>query len=182
MKAINDSDVLADPVDYQLVYEDHGTGGDHNVSVWLPIPPEGYAALGMVARTGYGNEPPLTAIACVKKTWLTPGLVGGWFWDDSGSGGSQNFGGWYVSAPVSPIEDMKALLPTGGTFISRHDSNYEAPPATHPCLWVFNVVLPVMIDTYDVWNAPELTGPMAVSSTTTGATDGTTWTARSRSQ
>jgi hypothetical protein len=161
VKAINGSDALADPIDYQLAYEDHGTGGNHDVSVWKPIAPEGYAALGMVARTGYGNKPDLTDITCVKKTLLTPGVAGAWFWDDSSSGGSQNFGGWYVMTPANPIEDMKALLPTGGTFVSRHDSNYQSPPATHDCMWVFNVILPVATDIYDVWNKPELTGPEA---------------------
>jgi hypothetical protein len=161
VKAINGSDALADPLDYQLAYEDRGTGGDHNVSVWKPVPPQGYAALGMVARTDYGNKPALSNIACVKKTLLTPGLCGSWFWDDSNSGGSQNFGGWYVAPPNYPIEDMKALLPTGGTFISRHDSSYESPPATHDCMWVFNITLPLVTDTFDVWNGPQLTGPMA---------------------
>ncbi len=161
VKTVNGSDALADPVDYQLAYEDRGTGGDHNVSVWKPIAPAGYAALGMVARTGYGNKPSTTDIACVKKTLLTPGICGSWFWDDSNSGGSQNFGGWYVDPPNFPIEDMKALLPTGGTFISRHDSSYESPPSTHDCLWVFNIDLPLVTDSFDVWNRPQLTGPMA---------------------
>lgn len=159
VKAINGSDALADPVDY--IERWHAPGNWlYDAWVWEPVPPAGYAALGMVA-TKTSQKPELSAIACVKKSLLTPGLPGDQFWDDHDSGASTNFGGYYVAPPNYPVEEMKALIPTGGTFISRHDDGYRSPPATHPCMWVFNVVLPVMWDYYDVWNAPELTQPSA---------------------
>ena len=57
------------PIDYQLIYRNNTTAGTWKYSLWKPIPPTGYVALGHVANKGYGK--PATGqnapIRCVPK-------------------------------------------------------------------------------------------------------------------
>lgn len=89
--------ILAPPLDYECVWTDKGSGAMFNGSVWRPIPPPGYVALGHVVGgdkgDGYtGPERPLTALvdiynggehantiqllhsAISKAGWNKPGL------------------------------------------------------------------------------------------------------------
>ncbi|WP_434419346.1 Vps62-related protein [Nannocystis pusilla] len=89
--------ILAPPLDYECVWTDKGSGAMFNGSVWRPIPPPGYVALGHVVGgdkgDGYtGPERPLAALvdiysggehantiqllhsAISKAGWNKPGL------------------------------------------------------------------------------------------------------------
>lgn len=55
------------PTDYKWVYDDKGSGADKDISVWKPIAPEGYVAVGHVASTWNRVKPPLTQMLCVPK-------------------------------------------------------------------------------------------------------------------
>ena len=57
------------PVDYKLIYKNNTTSGSWEYSLWEPIPPSGYVALGHVANIGFqkpktGQEAP---VRCVPK-------------------------------------------------------------------------------------------------------------------
>src|SRR5262245_15647672 len=57
------TDMFAHPTDYQLLWKDQGSGADRNGSLWRPIPPAGFVALGDVVwgNTGTGwHKPPTT--------------------------------------------------------------------------------------------------------------------------
>ncbi|MEV7190084.1 Vps62-related protein [Kitasatospora sp. NPDC093102] len=58
---------LARPVDYEEVWNDQGSYGYHRGSVWRPVAPEGYVALGCVAPVYSYDKPPLDAIMCVRE-------------------------------------------------------------------------------------------------------------------
>lgn len=79
VKASPGSDALAPPVDYQLVWTDMGMDEDIRCSVWKPVPPnDNYAALGLVAQTGW-DKPSLDAVRCVKKSLTSVGMPGMWY-------------------------------------------------------------------------------------------------------
>ena len=41
--------LLAPPIDFKLIWDDRKTGGGSGVSIWQPIPPPSYVALGFLA-------------------------------------------------------------------------------------------------------------------------------------
>jgi hypothetical protein len=45
------------PIDYKLIYKNNRTIGTWKYSLWEPIPPAGYVALGHIANIGFGKPP-----------------------------------------------------------------------------------------------------------------------------
>eukprot|EP00850_Spirogloea_muscicola_P018627 SM000173S02996 [mRNA] locus=s173:28246:52241:- [translate_table: standard] len=54
------------PEGYKLVWRDTESGARERVTIWSPIPPEGYVSLGAVAVADYA-EPSRDAVACVRQ-------------------------------------------------------------------------------------------------------------------
>lgn len=65
VKAKNDSDALAEPVDYTLLFQTQNFPG----SLWIPVPPPGYKAMGIVAFAGAfaWDKPRLSDVVCVRE-------------------------------------------------------------------------------------------------------------------
>jgi hypothetical protein len=91
-----EGNTLARPVDYHWLWDDGGSGGEHDVSFWDPVPPSGYTCLGSVANPGYG-KPSTDLIRCVKSEYVLPANIG-WVWDDSGSGADNDITLWQANA------------------------------------------------------------------------------------
>ena len=108
---------LARPLGYTWVWNDKGSGGDHDIQVWEPIAPEGYTALGNVTTMNYGGAPSTDEIRCIHNSYLIDGSLQ-WLWDDSGSGSDYDFMAWNVVA-----QDANAITPT--TFISSRSYNQK---------------------------------------------------------
>ena len=106
-----DGELLAAPVDYYRTWGDWGSGGDHDVSFWQPIAPEGYTCLGNIAQRNY-DKPSTDLMRCIKSDVLLRGYAS-WVWDDSGSGADWDAGVW------TAMPHSSKGLPTGG-FISRN--------------------------------------------------------------
>lgn len=66
---------LSQPDDYELVWKDSGSGAYANGSIWRPIPPEGYVAMGLVCGTGH-DKPSRNAIRCVRADLIIASYVG----------------------------------------------------------------------------------------------------------
>lgn len=87
--AVNDdpSDpVFSAPTGYQIRWSTEGTGTDMEGSIWLPIAPLGYVAMGWVAQSGL-SEPSLPQYMCVREDFVE--VYSGpptFIWDDRGSG------------------------------------------------------------------------------------------------
>ncbi|KAK4167527.1 hypothetical protein QBC43DRAFT_142651 [Cladorrhinum sp. PSN259] len=87
---------VAEPVDYELLWSDTGSGAKEDVSVWRPVAPDGYVALGDVAWSGK-SRPALREVWCLRDdlvgqgvfrevpTWTTEGFelkaAAASFWD-----------------------------------------------------------------------------------------------------
>jgi len=60
-------DAIVYPTDYKLIWKDKGSGAKMDGSVWEPIPPKDYIALGHVAVTGH-KKPSVKDSACILNT------------------------------------------------------------------------------------------------------------------
>jgi hypothetical protein len=65
---------VASPIRYDLVWKDGKSGvlgSRSNLTIWKPVPPPGYVALGLVAR--YVSKPPSTnMVYCVHQSLCEP--------------------------------------------------------------------------------------------------------------
>ncbi|WP_435260545.1 Vps62-related protein [Streptomyces sp. 1222.5] len=112
--------VLAPPTDYREVWDDRGSGGDIDGSIWEPISPAGYTCLGAVATNGY-TKPSLNAIRCLRSDLTILGK-GSKVWDDAGSGADEDVSIWQADA-----RDYTGL--TSSTF---HASSSHSAPSSSP--------------------------------------------------
>ena len=113
-----DDDSLAPPVDYEMIWNDSGTGGVEDGSVWMPIPPNGYTAMGGVAQKGY-NKPAISRLRCVKHDLVTSGSIGVLIWRDVGSGAPRDVSIWSIIQPGSS---------TTGLFCPQPNYNPPSKP------------------------------------------------------
>lgn len=115
------------PVDYKRVWIDAGSGASKQGSIWQPIPPQGYVAMGCVAQTGY-NKPGPDAVRCVRKDLVTRGELSDAIWSDDGSGATED-----VSVHEVRIVDRRSTAPE--TFVTN---NKYSTPRSHSCAYVFS--------------------------------------------
>ncbi|WP_424356535.1 Vps62-related protein [Methanocella sp. MCL-LM] len=115
----NESDALAPPVDWVRMWAGHGYGGRPNMAFWMPVPPEGYVALGCVGAQGY-SMPEIPEFRCVRADLCTEGKEKSIIWNDYGSGESDDVTLWSVTP--DDARGVDAL-----TFWAHKD--YRAHPA-----------------------------------------------------
>jgi len=108
------SKALSPPTDYEKVWRDSNSGAAADCTVWRPIPPSGYVAMGLVCSNGR-DKPLLNAIRCVREDLVIATTVGHLIWDDKGSGARQNFSAWHIDPPQA-AEGEIYFAP--GTFFS----------------------------------------------------------------
>ncbi len=80
-----DNPILAAPVDYKLIWADHGSGANMDGAVWFPVPPSGYETLGFVTQHGY-DKPVISQMRCIRRDFVVPAQIGNLIWWDKGSG------------------------------------------------------------------------------------------------
>ncbi|KAK3984760.1 hypothetical protein QBC44DRAFT_9110 [Cladorrhinum sp. PSN332] len=118
---------VKEPTDYQLMWADNGSGAKQDGSIWRPVAPAGYVAVGDVAASGY-NKPDLTQVWCLRADLaLAGGFWAGSVWDDRGSGADMDGSFWEVLASV-PARTADAIPALAGTFVSNQ--GYGQPAAT----------------------------------------------------
>lgn len=93
---INESDALAPPVDWVCMWASHGSSTKLHTSFWMPVPPEGYVALGCVGVQGY-SKPELPEFRCVRADLCTEGTEKNIIWNDFGSGAPDDVTLWSVT-------------------------------------------------------------------------------------
>ncbi|MEZ4883180.1 MAG: Vps62-related protein [Chitinophagales bacterium] len=137
VRTSNDPTAIAYPKDYQRIYHDGGTGGDQDGSIWMPIAPQGYRALGMVGMNGHG-KPPTNAVVCVRTDLTTYASVGKRLFTDSGSGGDLDLS-VYAIQPPNVVQDSKESFVTSGSFAAH--ASYAALTNSEVC-YALKVTLP----------------------------------------
>jgi hypothetical protein len=86
VRSVNDPDntLLKPPIDYRLIWNDKGSGGDNDGSVWFPVPPDNFVSIGAVGQIGY-DKPSISSYRCVHSSVLQTSSAGVLIWSDGGS-------------------------------------------------------------------------------------------------
>ncbi len=111
---------LVHPTGYTMVYQDKGSGASMDGSFWMPIPPKGYVAMGLVCVEGY-DAPSTGMVVCLRDDLVTEATVGNLIWDDKKSGAKMDGGFWEINSAPGSIQT--------GVFAgaSSHDASNAAP-------------------------------------------------------
>lgn len=124
----NRASALARPVQFVPVWTDSGSGRSNDYSLWQPIPPTDYVALGYIARFNVSNyDPPsgaeIEGFRCVHKSLVTNGAnTGPQIWNDAGTRARQDGAIW----PIVPLDSTAGLA--SGTFLATDTHNQPQNP------------------------------------------------------
>ncbi|WP_085698058.1 Vps62-related protein [Pseudomonas sp. B26(2017)] len=140
---------LSRPDDYQLVWNDIGSNANGDCSVWRPIPPQGYVALGLVCSNDR-SKPSFNAVRCVRTDLVIAASTGDLIWSDKGSGADRDFSAWSVKPPAAPAGEIY-FAP--GTFIGE---NGYGKPASPIIAYALRMQIPLQVESPPA--APVLTG------------------------
>lgn len=129
---------LANPIDYEKVWDDKGTGAKYKGCIWRPIAPDGYVALGCVTAKDSYDKPGLDAVTCVRED-LTFGSNAKWVYSDKGAGGKYDLSVWRNVVPPSYVDNTEGLtraLIAANTFaaIQSYDQPQWLPEMRVLCL------------------------------------------------
>lgn len=111
----NKAGALVPPTDFRQVWNDRLSSMKWNASIWEPIPPPGYRALGCVAIRSHSDKPAADIVQCVKSEYTTKSSWK-WIWNNEGS-----------SSKV-PVSIWKAVMSANGqgveamSSVPRHDN------------------------------------------------------------
>ncbi|MCK9171601.1 MAG: Vps62-related protein [Treponema sp.] len=142
LKDISDAqNILAAPTDYKYIWNDSGSDADDDGSVWLPVAPDGYVAMGVVVNSGH-SKPSTNIIRCVKKEYVVDGQVGNKIYYDKGTDSDDNLGTWELTGSdnVQVADGQMFILP--GTSVAA--PSYDSSDVDSSLLHVFLVDLPVV--------------------------------------
>jgi hypothetical protein len=117
VKAIDDDPdrpLLKPPIAFNQVWNDKGSGGDHDGSIWYPVPPDGYVSLGFVANGGY-HPPTIPNYACLRRDLVEIAQVGNQIWTDEGSGAHDDVALWQVLGLAGAFVAQGNYAPYSGT-------------------------------------------------------------------
>ncbi|WP_262140468.1 Vps62-related protein [Pseudomonas sp. Marseille-Q5117] len=91
---------LRRPDDYELIWKDSGSGSKRDLSIWRPLPPAGYVALGSVCSNDH-EKPSLNAVRCVRADLVIGSNSSDLIWDDKGSKARQRVSTWSAVPPTA---------------------------------------------------------------------------------
>lgn len=118
---------LSRPDDFERVWTDSGSGATTDASIWRPIPPAGYVALGLVCSNDPGKPSP-NAVRCVRADLVIAATVSDLIWNDKGSGARQNFSAWDIDPPTAAAGEIY-FAP--GTFFGVQSHTKPATPLAY---------------------------------------------------
>jgi len=114
--------LLEFPLDYKLVWHNNTLKcGYGDISIWKPIPPPGYQALGYVTEYGKRTKPHLNQVCCVNEQILKKGKIftKEHLWTSKTTGASKNLSVWLT------CDDKDHFV---NTFVVNTGRNYTKPP------------------------------------------------------
>lgn len=146
---------LSRPDDFEEVWKDEGSRANQDGSIWRPIPPEGYVALGLVCSNDH-EKPSLNAVRCVRADLVVSASVGSLIWNDLGSHAEQDFSAWSIHPPYAAAGQIY-FAP--GTFVGY---NGHFRPASDLPAYSLRMQIPLQISSPAA--TPVLTGDAQPSS------------------
>ncbi|MBC8997478.1 Vps62-related protein [Pseudomonas sp. N40(2020)] len=116
---------LCRPDDYQLIWKDSGSGSKRDLSIWKPIPPDGYVALGSVCSSDH-EKPSFNAVRCVREDLVIASSGTEPVWNDKSSGARQSVSVWTAVPPAAASGEIH-LAPGTFTGFSGYSRPANAP-------------------------------------------------------
>ncbi|WP_339544923.1 Vps62-related protein [Pseudomonas sp. RA_35y_Pfl2_P32] len=109
----NQDKALSKPDDFEQVWKDKGSGAKTDCSIWRPVAPQGYVALGLVCADGL-DKPSVNSVRCVRADLVVAASIDTMIWSDKGSRAKQDFSAWNVLPPAAAAGEIH-FAP--GTFV-----------------------------------------------------------------
>ena len=131
------SGALAKPTGYRCVWHDYKSGAALDGSVWEPITPPGYVAMGTLGGGHRKHRPSVDAMRCVRKDLVVKASLGNRIWSDQGSGAALSATTCQIISPEAP-QGMAYF--SSGSFVTFAGYNHPAK-REHACANVFQVSL-----------------------------------------
>ncbi|TGO17687.1 hypothetical protein BTUL_0015g00220 [Botrytis tulipae] len=124
------SPAVARPTSYTNMWSDSGSGGDNDGTMWRPVAPSGYVAMGDVMASGYGKQPSLNDVWCLRSdlTRLSTYEASD-FWNDGSSGADRDCSTWKIVTETNGIDGSEYLPIPPYTF--RVSPNYGRPDTSY---------------------------------------------------
>lgn len=133
--------LLAAPTSYTLIYNDQGSGASRDGSVWLPVCPTGFVALGVVTNSGY-SSPSADDVRCVKSSYTAAARVGGRTYTDVGTGASMYLGAFNIEYPtLTTAPDNRTPLLAGTNAACGWDASSCSEAVFHLLLVPLELVV-----------------------------------------
>ncbi|MEQ8764658.1 MAG: Vps62-related protein, partial [Planctomycetota bacterium] len=130
-------DALRPPTSLAPIWDDHGSGANHDIEVFAMSAPAGYRSIGTLIRcdggngTGAGSVPPepldkkkLEQYACLRADLVDIGKITSLLWNDEGSGANKDFSAWGVTY-VNPAKPDGSMRLSVGSFVGN--GNHSKP-------------------------------------------------------
>jgi hypothetical protein len=145
-----DGSAVRPPTGTSFVWNDHGSGGSHDLEVFTLDCPDNYVAIGSVLRGdggngwGIGGLPPgsldaakLGNFACLRKDLTDIGKIEKLIWTDAGSGANGDFSAWSMTY-VKPLESQEdnAIRLNSGSFVAN--GSHAKPENSRAMVLKFN--------------------------------------------
>lgn len=115
--------LLASPTGYAQIWKDTDSGAEMDGSLWAPLAPSGYVALGAVGQTGY-TTPSIATLRCVRADLVQTSTTGSLIWNSEGSGADEE-------VEVYSIRGMSTFY-AQGNYDAPSGTVYVLTPAYHP--------------------------------------------------
>ncbi|WP_308581592.1 Vps62-related protein [Pseudomonas extremaustralis] len=112
---------LMPPDEFERVWDDKGSKAYSDGSIWRPIPPSGYVAMGLVASRGY-DKPSRNSVRCVRADLVIASYINELIWNNKRSPAKLDFSAWSISPPGAAAGEVY-LSP--GTFVGA--ASYTKP-------------------------------------------------------
>ncbi len=133
VRGVNAADAMVrPPTDFQLVWRDEKSGAKQDGSVWRPVAPSGYVALGHVFSRSW-NKPPAHWYACIRRDfagrrYVRDGVIGDLIWNDQKSGAKTDVGVWQIRSAPYPSDSEERLILGADLILSVN--HYSRPTDT----------------------------------------------------
>lgn len=131
-----DKSLVAPPVGFQQAWDDHGSGKSQDYSIWNPIPPPDYVAMGCLFKFRSAKVPPsgseIEGLVCVHKSVVSLGMAqdGNVVWSDAGTGAKRDVSVW----PIVPVDSNDGFAVD--CFYASQKNEWQPPNPTYPQVYV----------------------------------------------
>ena len=109
------SELISYPKDYVRIWDDTGSGADNDGSIWRPVCPSNYVALGGVVAKEDRDKPNKADVVCVLRAYTSAAKIGEQVYSDRNSSATHNVSIKEIVIPENPIinDENKAALLVG---------------------------------------------------------------------